>query len=77
MEGVSFGALAMSLGLRDHHDSGMAQLGEEIAGAFELRAFSGPYDRLHCFLDAIPVFPCQRQAAPSVQWLGEQSLVYV
>ena len=68
----------MSSGSRDHHDSSTAQPGEEeIARAFELLAFSGPYDRLHCVLDAIPVFPRQRQTAPSLQWLGEQRLVYV
>jgi len=78
MEGIRLGALATSSGSRDHHDSGMEQpREEEIARAFELRAFSGPYNRLHCLLDTIPVFPCQRQTAPSVQWLGEQSLVYV
>jgi hypothetical protein len=75
MEGVSIDALGMSSGSCDHGDSGRAQRGH-CACIFGTTCALGPYDRVQLCLDAIPVIPCQRQTAPPVEWLSEQSLVY-
>ena len=35
------------------------------------------YDRIDCFLEAIPIFPRQRQTTAALPWLDEECLVHV